>query len=72
VDAQIGDRVRFGLGACQGERLSDLMAEAEAKVGVRLLFGPSAPDTTPTARPLTELLAEAETGDETASAEDTG
>jgi hypothetical protein len=39
-----------------------LTAEAEEKVGAQLLFGPSAPDTiTPVARPLTEMLAEAET-----------
>ena len=47
-----------------------LIDEAEEKVGARLLFGPSAPDTTPAARPLTELLAETEQNEE--PAEDTG
>jgi hypothetical protein len=38
-----------------------LMSEAEAKIGTRLIFGPNAPDhDAPVARPLTELLAEAE------------
>ena len=39
-----------------------LISEAEAKIGTRLIFGPNGPDhDTPVARPLTELLAEAET-----------
>ena len=38
-----------------------LIEEAEAKIGTRLIFGPNAPDgDAPVARPLTELLAEAE------------
>jgi hypothetical protein len=37
-----------------------LMSEAESKVGSRLLFGRDGPDdSVPTARPLTEMLAEA-------------
>jgi hypothetical protein len=37
------------------------VSEAEAKIGTRLIFGPNTPDhDAPVARPLTELLAEAE------------
>ena len=42
-------------------RKERLIAEAEAKIGTRLIFGPSGPDgNVAIARPLSELLAEAE------------
>jgi hypothetical protein len=50
-----------------------LIAEAEARIGTRLIFGPSGPDgNVAIARPLSEMLAEAETGQETEPAEDVG
>ena len=59
------DRLAQRVGPTQ-ERL---IAEAEATIGSRLLFGPSAPDrNVASARPLSEMLAEAEAE----PAEDTG
>jgi hypothetical protein len=50
-----------------------LIAEAEARIGTGLIFGPSGPDgNVAIPRPLSEMLAEAETGQETEPAEDVG